>query len=91
VNTKDFGLAALMVANNIPLVNYTTDDLNQMWFEFEDNEQARELETSFYRASATVNVQSFLGASKMLKALIYENRRHIYEHKLGRQPINSNR
>lgn len=89
MKTKEFGLAALLVANDIKLVDYTTDDLNQMWFEFEDNETARELEARFYRATATVNVQSFLGASKMLKALIYQNRKLIYEHKLGKHTYNT--
>ncbi len=88
MQTKDFGLAALLAANNCRIINYTTDELNQMWFEFEDTEKARELEASFYRATVSCNVQAYLGAQKMLKALIYENRRNIYEHKL---PYNGSR
>jgi len=91
MQTKDFGLAALLVASNIKLVDYSTDGLGQMWFEFADTEKARELEAGFHRATAIVNVQSYLGAQKMLKALIYENRRNIYEHKLGRLDYNTSR
>lgn len=91
MQTKDFGLAALLAANDCRIINYTTDALNQVWFEFEDTDKARELETSFYRATAIVNVQSFLASSKMLKALIYENRRNIYEHRISRPDYNTTR
>ncbi|MBU0507775.1 hypothetical protein KKH27_02915 [bacterium] len=91
MKTKDFGLAALLSANNIKLIDYETDNLNQMWFDFEDNELARQLEAAFYRATATVNVQQFVAASKMLKALIYENRRNVYEHRLGKLNYNTAR
>jgi hypothetical protein len=84
ITTKDFGLAALLAANSCRIVNYTTDNLNQMWFEFEDTEKSRELEADFHRATVTCNVQAYLGAQKMLKALIYENRKFIYEHKIER-------
>ncbi|MBL0061266.1 MAG: hypothetical protein IPP40_07225 [bacterium] len=87
--TKDFGLAALLVANNIKLTNYTTDELGQMWFEFLDDATTRELEHSFNLATAMVNVQKFTAASKMLKALIYQNRKNIYEHKLGKLNYNT--
>lgn len=89
MNTKDFNLAALLVANNIKLVNYTTDELGQMWFEFQDDATTRELERSFNLATAMVNVQKYGAASKMLKALIYQNRRNIYEHKLGNLNYNT--
>ena len=82
--TKDFSLASLLVSNNCKLMNYTTDQLGQMWFEFEDTDTAQELERNFHLGTVTVNVQQFVAAQKMLKALIYENRRNIYEHKIGR-------
>ena len=91
MKTKDFGLAALMVANNIKLLDYETDELNQMWFEFADTETSRELVAGFHRATATCNVQAYLGAQKMLKAIIYENRRNVYEHKLGKLDYNTAR
>ena len=91
MKTKDFGLAALLAANNIKLLDYETDNLNQMWFDFEDTEASQELVAGFHRATVTCNVQAYLGAQKMLKALIYENRRNIYEHKLGKLNYNSAR
>jgi hypothetical protein len=84
MNTKDFALASLLVSNNCKLVDYTTDQLGQMWFEFEDTDAARELERNFHLSTATTNVQQFVGAQKMLKALIYENRRYVYEHRIGK-------
>ena len=83
MQTKDFGLAALLAASNCRIINYTTDTLNQMWFEFEDTKAVRELEAGYHHATATVNVQAYLGAQKMLKSIIFENRRNIYEHKYG--------
>ena len=91
MNTKDFGLASLLVSNNCKLVDYSTDELNQMWFQFEDNEISRGLERNFHLSTATVNVQQFVAAQKMLKALIYENRRNRYEHKLGKLDFNTAR
>ena len=91
ITTKDFGLAAFIVANNIKLVDYSTDELNQMWFEFPDDAVTRDLEREFNLATAMVNVQQFTAASKMLKALIYQNRRNNYEHKLGKLNYNTAR
>jgi len=91
MNTKDFGLASLLVSNNCKLVDYSTDELGQMWFEFKDDEISRGLERTFYLSTATVNVQQFVAAQKMLKALIYENRRNRYEHKLGKLDYNTAR
>jgi hypothetical protein len=91
MNTKDVGLASLLVSNNCKLVDYSTDELNQMWFQFEDTEISQDLVTGFHLATATCNVQAYLGAQKMLKALIYENRRNRYEHKLGKLDYNTAR
>jgi hypothetical protein len=91
IKTKDFNQAAFLVANDIKLLNYTTDELGQMWFEFPDDVTTRDLEHSFNLATAMVNVQKFGAASKMLKALIYQNRRNIYEHKLGKLDYNTAR
>jgi hypothetical protein len=91
MKTKDFGLASLLVANNIKLLNYETDNLNQMWFEFQDTEASQELVTGFHHATVACNIQAYIGAQKMLKAIIYENRRNIYEHKLGRLDYSSAR
>jgi hypothetical protein len=91
ITTKDFNLAALLVANNIILENYSTDDLGQMWFEFPDNATSRQLEREFNLATVMVNLYQLTSASKMLKTLIYQNRRHLYEHKLGKLDFNSAR
>jgi len=91
MKTKDFGLAALLVANDCKLIGYETDELNQMWFEFEGTGCTRELELGYNLATAVCNVQKYNAASKMLKALIYQNRNRIYEHKLGRLDYNTAR
>jgi hypothetical protein len=91
MKTKDFALASLLVSNNCKLVDYSTDELGQMWFEFEDSEINCALERNFYLSVAMVNVQQFVAAQKMLKALIYENRRNRYEHKLGNLNYNTAR
>jgi hypothetical protein len=91
MKTKDFNLAALLVANNIKLVDYETDELGQMWFEFPDDALTRELEHSFNLATVMVNLHQFVSASKMLKTLIYQNRRNIYEHKFGKHDFNTAR
>ncbi|MFH1514913.1 MAG: hypothetical protein ABIG42_05575, partial [bacterium] len=78
---------SLLVSSNCKLVDYTTDSMGQMWFQFEDTNAARELERNFHLSTATTNVQQFVGAQKMLKALIYDNRRNIYEHRIGKQGV----
>lgn len=82
--TRDFALASLLCSADCKLMNYTTDDLGQMWFEFEDNDVAADLERKYYLATATTNVQKYNAAQKMLKSLIYENRKVIYEHRIGK-------
>lgn len=89
LTTKDFGLASLLISNHITMTDYRTDDLNQMWFSFNDTDVARAIERDYLTATATVNVQAFQAAQKMLKSLIYENRRKIYEHKLGSYNYNT--
>ncbi|MBI5060559.1 hypothetical protein HZB60_12365 [candidate division KSB1 bacterium] len=84
MKTKDFGLAALFVAKKCALLAYEMDSMSQMWFTFNDDKTVRELEQSFHCNAATVHAQDYLAAQKMLKALIYDNRRTNYEHKLGR-------
>ena len=82
--TRDFALASLLCSYDCKLVDYTTDDLGQMWFEFEETEAVRELERSFHLTTATANVQKYNAAQKMLKAPIYENRKVIYENRIGK-------
>jgi hypothetical protein len=80
--TKDFGLAALLVAKNAQMTGYTTDELGNLWFEFTTDETVAALEQGFYRNTVDVRIQDFLAAQKMLKALIYETKRNIYEHRI---------
>lgn len=82
--TRDFALASLLCSFDCKLVNYTTDELGQMWFEFETTDVVTELERLYYLATATTNVQKYNAAQKMLKSLIYENRKVIYENRIGK-------
>jgi hypothetical protein len=82
--TRDFALASLLCSYDCKLVNYTTDDLGQMWFEFEDTETVHKLERDFYLATASANVRKYAASEKFLKSLIYENRKVIYENRIGK-------
>lgn len=91
MTTKDMNLAALILANGIQLVDYRTDPLGQMWFNFPDDDRTSRLEREFNLATAMVNLQQFAAAQKTLKTLIYQNRKHHYEHKLGHHDYNTAR
>lgn len=84
MKTKDLGLASLLVSNRCRLNAYEMDELGQMWFEFADEDKTRGLEESYCLRSAIANVQEFLAAQKMLKALIFEHRNKIYEHRINK-------
>jgi len=82
--TKDFGLAAMLVAKNAKMTGYTTDDLGNLWFEFATDDVVAALEQGFYRNTVDVRIQDFLAVQKMLKALIFETKRNMYENRIGR-------
>ncbi|HEY3295392.1 MAG TPA: hypothetical protein VGL38_08130 [bacterium] len=89
--TKDFGLAAMLVAKNTKMTGYTTDELGNLWFEFATDENVAALEEGFYRNTVDVRIQDFLAAQKMLKALIFETKRNMYENRIRRfNPTNTN-
>ena len=91
MKTKDFGLAALLVSKNAKMTGYTTDELGNLWFEFATDDTVAALEQGFYRNTVDVRIQDFLSAQKMLKALIFETKRNIYEHRIGKHnPNNTN-
>jgi hypothetical protein len=83
MKTKDFGLAALLVSKNAKMTGYTTDELGNLYFEFDTDDNVAALEQGFYRNTVDVRIQDFLAAQKMLKALIFETKRNIYEHRIG--------
>lgn len=83
ITTKDFGLASLLISRNITMQDYTTDNMNQMWFTFEDSDLAKSIERDYFTATAITNVQDFMGAQKMLKSLIHESKRKLYAYKIG--------
>ena len=78
--TKDFGLASLLVAKKANLLGYTTDDYGNLWFEFAADQMVTDLEQGFFRNTVDVRVQDFLAAQKMLKTLIFETKRNGHEY-----------
>ena len=87
--TKDFGLASYLIAMNCDLTGYTTDSLGQLWFEFNPGQGIEALEQGFYGNSVAVRPQDYLAAQKMLKAIIFETKRNIYEHRIGKRSSRS--
>ena len=83
--TKDFGLASYLIAMNCDMTGYTTDGLGQLWFEFSPDEDITALEQGFYSNSIAVRPQDYLAAQKMLKAIIFETKRNIYENRIGKR------
>lgn len=83
--TKDFGLASFLVAMNCEMTGYTTDGMGQLWFEFNPDNGIDKFEQGFYSNSIAVRPQDYLAAQKMLKSIIFETKRNIYEHKIGKQ------
>ena len=57
------------------LLEYTIDYEDQFWFHFEDSEAVSTLAKNFYLSAAVANVQRFTAAQKMLKSLIYKNKK----------------
>ncbi len=82
--TKDFGLAALLVSKDAKMTGYTTDELGTLWFEFTTDEAVAALEEGFYRNTVDVRIQDYIAAQKMLKSLIFETKRNIYEQRVSR-------
>lgn len=77
METKDFGLASLLVTYEVKMISYKMDRFNEMWFEFEDSDVTKSLKHGFDTGQATANVQRYIAAQKMLKSIIYSNRKYL--------------
>ena len=78
MKTKDFGLNCLLASRHCNMLGHELDNRGQVWIEWCDTEQTRQLEREFFSGTATVNLADYLSSQKQIKTLIFNLRRAAY-------------
>lgn len=71
--TKDFYLAAFLVASNLKLIGANRNNPHQVFFVFANGEIRKQLVEGFLFGRATVNAKAFVSAIQALKQLIHSD------------------
>jgi hypothetical protein len=82
--TKEFGLAATLLAKGCKMTEYTVDDMGRLWFHFAADPQVEELIKGYYNNTVEIRIQDFLASQSALKSLVWETKRKHDENIIGR-------
>lgn len=71
--TKDFYLAAFLLANDFEILNLDKTDPRKVFFVFQDMENRENLVEDFLFGKAQVEPKKFTSAIKQIKQLLYND------------------